>query len=400
MLAVALSVAALSAVTFSVMTTPALAAPRHVGRHHITTPPPQTDAAGTVWLCRPGLTNDPCDGSMASTVVHPGGNRSIKADTVSPNRRFDCFYLYPTASAESTVNSDLIVQPSETENAVAQAARFSKVCNVWAPMYQQVTVTGLSVANSTDPGAYTVAYDSVLSAWNDFITNDDDGAPIIFIGHSQGSIMLIKLLQAQFDANAALRKLLVQAIIAGGDVTVPTGQSEGATFAHIPLCTSKAQSGCVIAYSSFPSAPPANANFGIPGQGIALNTGQTATTGVQIACVNPADISGGTGRLQTYWPRQTPPPVPSMAPPAPSVTTSWVYYPDQYTARCESAGGATWLQVTDIQKATDTRPVVKEIFGPTWGYHFQDINLAIGNLVTDVRTAEVAYATASRRSFQ
>ncbi len=358
-----------------------------------TTTVSQTDPAGTVWLCRPGLSDNPCDGNMITTTVTADGKRTVQSDAVSNKHRFDCFYLYPTASNEATVNSDLTVQSTETSIAMDQAARFSKVCNVWAPMYRQITVSGLSQANTTDPGAYTVAYDSVLSDWNDFITNYDDGVPIIFIGHSQGSVMLIKLLQAQVDTNPALRKLMATAIIAGGNVTVPTGKTEGVTFQNLPLCTASQLSGCIIAYSSFPSQPPANANFGIPGQGISLNTGQTATAGVQVACVNPADIGGGTATLKTYWPVSTPLPIPSMAPPAPAVSTPWLYYPGQYTGTCESAGGATWLQVTNTAKKGDTRPVVHEIAGPTWGYHFQDINLVLGNLVNDVRGAEAAYSS-------
>jgi hypothetical protein len=353
----------------------------------------QTDSAGTVWLCRPGLANNPCDGSRATTTVTTTGARSVQADTFSDNHKYDCFYLYPTASNENTTNSDLSVQSTETSIATDQAARFSSVCNVWAPMYRQITVHGLSQANTSDPGAYTVAYNSVLSDWKDFIAHYDDGHPIIFIGHSQGSVMLIKLLQAQVDKNPKTRKLMVAAIIAGGNVTVPTGKTVGATFQNLPLCTSAKKSGCIIAYSSFPSEPPANANFGRPGQGISLNTNQTATTGVQVACVNPADFGGGKADLETYWPVSTPLPIPSMAPPAPAVTTPWLYYPQQYTGTCETEDGATWLQVTPIATSGDTRPVVNEIAGPTWGYHFQDINLSLGNLVNDVHTAEAAYSS-------
>ena len=298
----ALGVAVLLSVASGV-TSPASAA---AAKKMTTTPPTNPDPAGNVWLCRPGLANDPCDGNMTTTVVTASGSRSVSADTVPAKHRYDCFYLYPTNSTESTVNSDLTIQPSETSNAMSQAARFSKQCNVWAPMYRSITVNGLGQANSTDPGAYTVAYDSVLSAWTDFLANYDDGAPVIFIGHSQGSVMLIKLLEAQIDPDPTLRHLMVAAIIAGGNVTVPTGQTVGATF-RIPLCTAfDRRAGCVIAYSSFPSEPPANANFGRPGQGISLNTGQTATTGVQVACVNPADIGGGTADLLTYWPLYPP----------------------------------------------------------------------------------------------
>ena len=361
-----------------------------------TAPVTQIDPAGTVWLCRPGLADNPCDGSMTTTSVTAKGTRTVQTDTVSTTHRYDCFYLYPTASNESSINSDLTVQPTETSIAMDQASRFSKVCNVWAPMYRQITVSGLSVANSTDPGAYTVAYDSVLADWTDFITHYDNGHPIIFIGHSQGSVMLIKLLQAQVDANPTIRRLMVAAIIAGGNVTVPTGKTVGATFQHLPLCASSDESGCVIAYSSFPSEPPPDANFGRPGQGISLNTGQTATTGVQVACVNPADVGGGgTAALKTYWPVAAPLPIPSMAPTGAAISTPWLYYPGQYTGTCESAGGATWLQVTDTAKKGDTRPVVTEIAGPTWGYHFQDINLGLGNLVVDVHNAEAAYRSSS-----
>ena len=351
----------------------------------------QTDAAGTVWLCRPGLPHNPCDGSVRTTTITADGTRTVQADAVHGQHRYNCFYLYPTASNESTVNSDLTVQASETADAVDQAARFSSVCNLWAPMYRQVTVSGLTQANSTDPGAYQVAYESVLADWTDFMAHDDHGVPIVFIGHSQGSVMLIKLLQAKVDSSPAQRRLVVAAIIAGGNVTVPTGRTVGGTFRNLPLCSSSRHSGCVIAYSTFPSEPPSDANFGRPGQGISLTIGQTATAGVQVACVNPAGLGGGTAALSTYWPVHTPLPIPPMTPPAPPVTTPWIAYPGQYTATCEHRDGASWLQVTPVGLKGDSRPRVTEIAGPSWGYHFQDINLALGNLVSDARQAELSY---------
>jgi hypothetical protein len=82
-----------------------------------------------------------------------------------------------------------------------------------------------------------------------------------------------------------------------------------------------------------------------------------------------------------------------MAPPAPAVTTPWVTYPGLYSASCQSADGATWLQVNDLAGSGDTRPVVTESLGRLWGYHLDDINLALGNLVADVATEEAAYTT-------
>jgi hypothetical protein len=311
--------------------------------------------------------------------VTADGHRSVQPAVASGSSRFDCFYVYPTVSTETTDNSNLVVQPAEVSVAMTQAARFSQVCDVWAPMYRQITVDGLGKAY-TDPGPGKIAYASVLAAWKDFIAHYDLGRPIIFIGHSQGSSMLIRLLQAEVDPDPALRHRTVVAILAGGNVTIPTGQKAGATFRHLPLCSSSQQTGCVIAYSSFPGQPPADSDFGRPGQGVSAYSGQTATSGVQVACVNPASIGGGTAELQPYFP-------------APSSSPPWLTYPRLYSATCRSAGGATWLEVRDIAQKTDSRPRVTELLGPAWGYHLDDINLVLGNLIADVHTEETAYQT-------
>ena len=88
-----------------------------------------------------------------------------------------------------------------------------------------------------DPQADDVSYASLLSAWKDYLAHDNDGRPIIFIGHSQGAAMLIKLIASQVDPNPALRARTVVAILAGGNVTVPATKTVGATFKHLPLCT-------------------------------------------------------------------------------------------------------------------------------------------------------------------
>jgi Protein of unknown function (DUF3089) len=340
--------------------------------------PAPASVAGTVWLCEPGQADDPCAASLQATVVPAHGARTVQDAQASAGSAFDCFYIYPTVSTEASDNSDLQVQPAETDAAMAQASRFSQVCRVWAPMYRQRTEASLLKGLGADPTADAVAYDSVLAAWQDYLAHDNRGRPIIFIGHSQGAAMLIRLLASQVDPDPALRARTVVAILAGGNVTVPIGKTVGATFRHLPLCTAKAQTGCVIAYSSFPAQPPPDSVFGRPGQGVSLQSGQTATQGVQVACVNPAAIGGGTADLVPYFPR-TPP-----------VTPPWVTYPGLYSARCSTAGGATWLQVSHLTVAG--RPAVGEPLGAAWGYHLVDINLALGNLVDDVAAEEAAYA--------
>ncbi len=346
-----------------------------------------SDASGatTEWLCRPGQAHDPCTAPLATTVVPASGARTIQSGQDDAGSKFDCFYVYPTVSTQHSDNANLTVQPAEVAAAVTQASRFSQVCQVWAPMYRQRTESSLLKGLGADPHADAVAYESVLSAWEDYLAHDNHGRPVVFLGHSQGAAMLIRLLASQVDPNATLRKRTVVAILAGGNVTVPAGKTVGATFAHLPLCTRAGQNACVIAYSSFPSEPPANSQFGRPGQGVSLQSGQTETQSVDVACVNPASIGGGTAALDPYFPTQ------ESTPPAPAVTTPWVTYPDLYSGSCERGGGATWFQVETAN--VGGRPAVTQSLGPTWGYHADDINLALGNLINDVKADESAYSS-------
>ncbi|MGO9881085.1 MAG: DUF3089 domain-containing protein [Acidimicrobiales bacterium] len=345
----------------------------------------RASGSATVWLCRPGKSDDPCTASLATTVIQASGTKSVLNAQANTASKFDCFYVYPTVSTEATLNADLKIQPAEVDAAIGQASRFSTVCRVWSPMYRQITLAGLETYPTVSSPASVVAYDSIRAGFEDYLAHFNDGRPIIFIGHSQGAAMMILLLEHFVDNEASLRNRLVLAIILGGNVVVPTGKLEGGSFDHIPVCSAAGEKGCVIAYSSFPGEPPAGSLFGRAGQGVSLQSGQTATRGVQVVCVNPAAIGGKTALLEPYFPSEG------------LEATPWVEFPKLYSATCESAGGATWLQITKISGLSDHRPVVTETAGPDWGYHVADVNLALGNLVADVAAAEASFSKGERK---
>lgn len=344
------------------------------------------DAAGVTWLCRPGLAGDPCLYPESATSVAANGAKTVLSAQPAAKPAFDCFYVYPTVTASATSNTGTAVTPAEEGVAVVQASRFSQVCKVWAPTYRQRTSSSLSKGLGNDPQADQISYNSVLAAWKDYLANYNRGRPVIFIGHSQGAADLIRLLRAQVDDNPSVRALMVSAIILGGNVQVPTGKTVGGTFARIPGCTRAAQTGCVIAYSSFSQTPPLDSLFGRPGRGVSLQSGQKTKRGQQVLCTNPAALgSDGPAALTPYF-------VSSVK----KTGEPWVTYPGLYTGTCESKGGATWLQIT--ASPGDSRPVVKPTLGPTWGLHADDVNLALGNLVTDVSAEEAAFSTQHPKS--
>jgi hypothetical protein len=356
-----------------------------------------TSGPSTVWLCRPGLAKNPCTAPLTTTVVRANGSRSIQTARPAENPPIDCFYVYPTVSRQKTVNANLHIDPEERAVARAQASRFSQVCRVYAPMYPQLTLSAIGKGRTAIPaqGAVT-AYLGVLSAWKDYMAHYNHGRGVVLIGHSQGASLLVPLMQRQIDPNAAVRRQLVSALLMGGNVTVPVGSDVGGDFQHIPACHSNAETGCVVAYSAFDQTPPADSLFGRVGTSFSARSGLTPkpTVNLQILCTNPADLAGGTGRLEPYLPTNSTPGTAASVPVGTSlakVRSPWVTYPNLYSAQCENADGASWLQVDDIAGPRDRRPVAKEVLGPTWGLHLVDVNIALGNLVSLVREEAAAY---------
>jgi len=338
----------------------------------------------TVWLCRPGVSPDPCSAPLSTTLIAADGRRQLIEPRPAAHPKIDCFYVYPTVSAEPTANADLRIQAAEKAVAFAQASQFSQVCRVWAPMYRQLTLGAISGRIPVTLADVELAYVSVRSAFEEYLAHDNDGRGIVFLGHSQGAMVLIKLLQQVVDPSPKLRRLLVSAIVLGGNVTVPERRLVGGSFRRIPACRTPAEVGCVIAYSSFRHPQPANALFGRVGIGINAVPGQSARSGLEVLCVDPAAMAGGWASLDPEFPQGSGPAFGEVGP-EPRASSAWVSFPGRYRARCERKGGASWLEV--VPKPNDPRPVLTQVLGPQWGLHLADVNVALGNLV-DVVVAE------------
>ena len=331
-----------------------------------------------VWLCKPGKPGNPCAASLTATRVAGDGTTSVEQIAPAADAKIDCFYVYPTVSAQQTVNANLKIDEAETGVAFAQASRFSQVCRVFAPMYRQITIGGLFKQNAA---AGALAFSDVKRAWLDYLARYNDGRGVVLIGHSQGSFQLKQLIAKVIEPDAAVRARIVSAILLGGNVTVPVGKEVGGDFKYLRACRSAAQVGCVIAFSSFDHDPPANSLFG-----------RARNAGEQVLCTNPAALGGGSGPVVPYIPaRRIGGPFSFTQ--LPTAPTPWVVYPHLFTAECRNVGGASWLQINDVRKAGDNRPALRDGLGPTWGLHLYDGNIALGNLVDIVRSEVAAFGS-------
>jgi hypothetical protein len=345
--------------------------------------PASADAA-TKWLCRPGLADNPCTPSLKTTLISPTGEiEGVRKVKPAKHPKIDCFYVYPTVSDQTGPNATKSIDPEIRSIALYQAARYSRLCRVFAPVYRQVTVPALLSGGGFTAERLQIAYSDVLEAWRTYLKHWNHGRGVVLIGHSQGTFHLDKLVSEQIDPKPKLRKRLLSAILLGGNVQVAKGKGIGGDFKHIDACRSASQLGCVMAFSSFDAPVPAGAIFGIAGD-----------PSRDVLCTNPAALGGGSAKLDSVFPSEPFAPgtiiglsTLQVGAPTPTVSTPWYELKDGYRGACSSADNAHVLQITALGGA----PTLKAVPTPGWGLHLVDANIALGNLIRVVGKETRAY---------
>lgn len=356
---------------------------------------PHADYADpALWLCRPDLKDNRCKVDLDATVVAPSGKLTLERFTPAKAPKIDCFYVYPTVSNDPGWMSDFEANKDEWDVVKLQFARFGAVCRQFAPMYRQGTLRRLRYPASgpkpegQPPPAGLGGYTDVLDAWNWYLAHDNkgpDGEPrgVVLIGHSQGAVMLSKLLAEEIEGKPA-HKQLISAILVGGLIMVPPGKDVGGSFKSTPTCHAASQIGCVITYVTFRDRlpPPAISRFG------------RARDGLRAACVNPANLAGGRGEPKSYFVTKgslngsggdIPP---EWTRPVRPISTFFVTTPGLITTECVRNGDFDYLALHVNAMPSDPR--TDELGGQiirhtgadlAWGLHLIDVDHSIGTLV-------------------
>ena len=361
-------------------------------------PAPNNYGDDASWLCRPGRKGDACDVDLTTTIVAADGTLTRETFAADPKAPIDCFYVYPTVSADPTPTSDMSQDPAEKNVVLQQFARFSSKCRPFAPMYRQITLRGLQTALATNADPLTLfstglQYDDVRDAWQHYLKNDNQGRGVVLVGHSQGAFILQALIANEIDGKP-IQKQLVGAYILGATFLTPKGKDVGGQFKQIPLCKKPGQVGCVVNYSAFRSTvtPPANTLFG-----------KSADPALSGNCTNPAMLGTGSLPLRAYLSASGRMIAMGGATPKPwaadkTIDTPFVSVPGLLTAECKTNEFATYLEIKVNGDPADPR--VDDIGGDLgaaakpiaqWGLHLVDVNLAMGNLLDLVEAQSKAY---------
>jgi hypothetical protein len=365
--------------------------------------PPNDYNRGDSWLCRPGR-DDACTVDLSTTIVNTNGKMSREAFKANANAPVDCFYVYPTVSMDPTPNSDMVAGPEEKNVVRSQFARLASQCRMFAPLYRQISLTALRaiMTGEATKADRALAYNDVLDAWKHYLANDNRGRGVVLVGHSQGSGVLSRLMSTEIDGKPFQSKL-ISALLLGTNVAVPQGKDVGGAFKSIPLCRSKDQFGCALAYVSFRSTvpPPSNTRFG-----------KVAGEGMVAACVHPAALKGGSAPLHAYLSNgsggtATVPESRQWVKPQQPIETPFVSVPGLLSGECVSDERGSYLSVKVNADPKDPRAddiagdVVRDgKVAEDWGLHLIDANVSMGDLVDLVAAQSKAYLKQQKKQQQ
>ena len=237
-----------------------------------------------MWFSRPGK-GAPDDPARWQPAVR-GGNGEVSPPDDGMPPKFAVFFIHPTSFFDGgTWNAPLTDAASRDQAAIfiaGMASPFNQASEIWAPRYRQATFGAFLTTAPQAKRALDAAYADVDKAFTFFLDSIDPDMPIVLVGHSQGALHLIRLLDERI-AGTPLQSRIAMAYPVGWPISV----EHDLPALGLPACATPAQGGCIAAWQSFAE----------PAEPMALLTAYAATPGLDglpragsaMLCVNPID---------------------------------------------------------------------------------------------------------------
>lgn len=172
-----------------------------------------------------------------------------------PDSTVDVFFIHPTSYTDKNrplgwnapLSNIAINQKTDNGTILFQASIFNEVGRVFSPRYRQANLSAYYPTNASDSlnamAAFEMAYQDIKSAFQYYLSNNNNGRPIIIAAHSQGSTHGKKLIKEFFE-NGNLKNRLIVAYLVGMPI-------EENYFSSIKECVTPYQTGCICSWRTY-----------------------------------------------------------------------------------------------------------------------------------------------------
>lgn len=161
----------------------------------------------------------------------------------------DVFFVYPTVLFN---DKDWVMDPTDPKMLLAaqntldtQAVVFEGQANIYAPIYRQMNIAGLTLSDTEAAPLQNIIHEDVWRALTHYLKYENNGRPFFLAGHSQGSMILADIMFEHWGSTGA-EKQLVAALLLGWSLT----PSDLKAHPEVRMCEHPNQTGCVISYNT------------------------------------------------------------------------------------------------------------------------------------------------------
>ena len=169
---------------------------------------------------------------------------------IGEGKEADLFLICPTVDMGKNENYNMSMEDTDTkENFVGalnmERGIYEDSAVMYAPYYRQMTFPVYSMSDEEMKPYLEIAYRDVAAAFEYYYKNCNNGRPIILAGFSQGSQLLLMLLEEYFD-DAEYSEKLVAAYCIGWRVT----EEDIAEYPHLKMAQGENDTGVIISFNS------------------------------------------------------------------------------------------------------------------------------------------------------
>lgn len=169
---------------------------------------------------------------------------------VGENKEADLFLVCPTVDMGKNGNYNMSMDDTATKESFVGALNMEKgiyedSTTMYAPYYRQMTFPVYSMTDEEMAPYLEMAYRDVAAAFEYYIENCNNGRPIILAGFSQGSQLLLMLMEEYFD-NTEYSERLVAAYCIGWRVT----EDDITKHPHLKMAQGEDDTGVIVSFNS------------------------------------------------------------------------------------------------------------------------------------------------------
>jgi hypothetical protein len=162
----------------------------------------------------------------------------------------DLFLICPTVHMGGNGEYNMSMDDEETKESFVGALNmergiYENSATMYAPFYRQMTFPVYSMSEEEMKPYLEIAYSDVAAAFEYYMENLNNGRPIILAGFSQGSQLLLMLLEEYFD-DAKYSDKLVAAYCIGWRIT----EEDVAENPHLKVAEGEDDTGVIISFNT------------------------------------------------------------------------------------------------------------------------------------------------------